>query len=563
MKSCKMKKHHYIIFVVLVAFGLASCKKDFLEVKKIPADMPISLLYKQFDYIQGIVWNAYSHLPDGFDWVDMEAATDDAYHTNVNNRSHTFNYGVWDQFNNPDNVWANYFDGIRQANLYLEHKDEVDLSPQSAAIKNRDSTNYKRAVWNVRFMEGECYFLKAFFYFELVKRYGAVPIIDKALDYNDASTWKDLPRNSVNECFRYIVSLCDKAAVIIPDSVRTSSATSFYESGRATNGAIKALKARAILYAASPLYTEAGSYTWVDAAAAARDVIAMNAYSLDAFYTNLSSATNWSSPETIYHKKYGNTNGFEKNNFPIVFENSNGNSVTPSQNFVDEFEVKTGSTAAPFDWNNPAHAANPYANRDPRLAATVTYNGSLFKSTTIQTYFGGNSGQPKLNASKTGYYLLKHANSTVDLVNNTNTTHQWLYFRYAEVLLNYAEAMLKAYGAHADPLGYGLTAVQAINKIRARSTMPNLTDLTADAIIHERRVELGFEGHRWWDIRRWQKGSVFANPVRSISITLNGSNFVYTPVKLEDRVYDQTRMNWYPIPQSEISKTGWSQNTGW
>ena len=93
--------------------------------------------------------------------------------------------------------------------------------------------------------------------------------------------------------------------------------------------------------------------------------------------------------------------------------------------------------------------------------------------------------------------------------------------------------------------------------------MPNLTDLNADAIVHERRVELGFEGHRWWDIRRWKKGSVFANPVRSISITLNGSNFVYTPVKLEDRVYNQTRMNWYPIPQSEITKTGWEQNTGW
>jgi hypothetical protein len=187
----------------------------------------------------------------------------------------------------------------------------------------------------------------------------------------------------------------------------------------------------------------------------------------------------------------------------------------------------------------------------------------LFKSTTIQTYFGGNSGQPKLNASKTGYYLTKYVNSTVDLINNTNAAHQWLYFRYAEILLNYAEAMYNAYGANADPLGYGMTAVQAINKVRTRSTMTNLTDLNADAIVHERRVELGFEGHRWWDIRRWKKGSVFANPVRSISITLNGSNFVYTPVKLEDRVYNQTRMNWYPIPQSEITKTGWEQNTGW
>ena len=93
--------------------------------------------------------------------------------------------------------------------------------------------------------------------------------------------------------------------------------------------------------------------------------------------------------------------------------------------------------------------------------------------------------------------------------------------------------------------------------------MPALTTVTPDAIVHERRIELGFEGHRWWDVRRWKRGSVFSNPVRSISITLNGSNFVYTPVKLEDRVYDPSRMNWYPIPQSEITKTGWEQNAGW
>lgn len=560
-----MKKVHYIIIVtVFTAFSLASCRKDFLDVKNIPADMPIELMYKKYDYIQGIVWNAYSYMPDGFSWIDMEAATDDAYHTNVNNRSHTFNYGVWNQFNNPDGVWSNMFNGIYQANLYLKHKDEVDLSSIVNSIVNNDSTAYKRAVSNLKFMVGECYFLKAFFYFELVKRYGAVPIIDQPLDYNQPSTWQGLQRNSVDECFKYIVSLCDKAAVIVPDSVRTSSATSWYESGRATYGTIKALKARALLYAASPLFKDAGSsFTWAAAAAAAREVIAMNVFSLDASYANLFSATNTTSTETIFFKRYGAQNGLERNNFPIVFEGSNGNSVTPSQNFVDEFEVKNGTTSASFDWSNTAHAANPYSNRDPRMAATVVFNGTSFKSTTIQTYFGGNSGQPKLNATKTGYYLSKYVNQGVDLINNTTTNHQWLYFRYAEVLLNYAEAMYNAYGATGDPLNYGMTALQAINNVRARSTMPALTDVSADAIIHERRVELGFEGHRWWDVRRWKKSSVLANPVRSISITLNGANFVYTPTKLEDRVFDQSRMNWYPIPQTEISKTGWGQNTGW
>lgn len=560
-----MKRNHFIILlIVFAASGLASCKKDFLDVKKIPADMPIDLMYKRYDYIQGIVWNAYSFMPDAFAWVDMEAATDDAYHTNVNNRSHSFNYGVWNQFNNPDGTWSGNFNGIYQANLFLKHKGEVDLSSISNGIVNNDSVAYKRAVNNLKFMEGECYFLKAFLYLELVKRYGGVPIIDQPLDYNQPSTWQGLQRNTVDECFKYIASLCDKAAVIIPDSVRTSSATSWYESGRATYGAIKALKARALLYAASPLFKDAGStFNWADAAAAAREVIAMNVFNLDASYTNVFGTTNVTSVEAIYFKRYGNQNGFERNNFPIVFEGSNGNSVTPSQNFVDEFEVKAGAISLPFDWANAAHAANPYSNRDPRLAASVVHNGASYKSTTIQTYYGGNSGQPKLNATKTGYYLSKYVNPTVDLLNNTTTTHQWLYFRYAEVLLNYAEAMYNAYGAAGDPLGYGMTALQAINRVRTRATMPVLTTLSPGAIVHERRVELGFEGHRWWDIRRWKQGSVFANPVRSVSITLNGSNFVYTPAKLEDRVYDQSKMNWYPIPQAEITKTGWQQNAGW
>ncbi|MCU7549809.1 RagB/SusD family nutrient uptake outer membrane protein [Chitinophagaceae bacterium LB-8] len=563
-----MKKYYYIIIIVLATFSFVSCKKDFLDVKNIPADMPIDMMYKTYDYAQDVVWRAYSFLPDGFASMDMEAATDDAYHTNVNNRSHTFNYGVWNQFNNPDGgAWSNCFDGIYQANLHLKHRGEIDLSYLSNGIVNNDSTNYKKAVLNVKFMEGECYFLKAFFYFELVKRYGGVPIIDQAVDYNNPDTWKSLPRNSVNDCFKYIVSLCDKAAVIIPDSVRTS--LTWYESGRATYGAIKALKARALLYAASPLFKEAGSaFTWEDAAAAANDVIKMNVYSLptaNTSYTDIFGATNAATTEAIFFRRFGDQNGFEFNNFPIMFEKSNGNSITPSQNFVDEFEVKSGSTAVPFDWSNPTHAANPYSNRDPRLAATVVYNGASFSSNTIQTYVGGNSGQPKLNATKTGYYLSKYVNPSVSLTNNTKTKHQWLYFRYGGLLLDYAEAMFNAYGANSDPKGYGMTALQALNKVRTRAgvAMPALTNLSQEAIMHERRVELGFEGHRLWDVRRWKKAATyFKAPLNRMEITFDGSKFTYAVKKLEDRVYEE-KMNWYPIPQNEIVKTGWAQNTGW
>lgn len=558
------------ILIFLLVTSIVACKKDFLDVKKDTADVPVEALYTNYNYVQQVMWNAYSYLPDGFASLDMEAATDFAEHTNVNNRSQDFNFGIWSQYNNPDGVWSNYFDGIRQANLYLKNKGRADLSYIRDKITSTDSTEYFRAKDNIRFMEGEAYFLKAFFYFELVKRYGGVPILEEPLDYNNPETWKGIKRNSLDECIKYIVALCDKASAIIPANL---SAYSWYLSGRATYGGIKALKARVLLYAASPLYKAAGSsFSWADAAQAAKDVIALNAYALDGSYNNLFRELNSSSTEAIYIRRMGSQNWLEYANFPIMFEKSNGNSVTPSQNYVDEFEVliKNGSTvigSEPFSWSNPAHAANPYANRDPRLASTVVYNNASFSGSTIQTYIGGNSGLPKQNASKTGYYLSKWVNPTVNLVNGTTTTHTWIYFRYAEILLNYAEAMFNAYGPDGDPQGYGKTALQAINEVRNRNgvKMPLLTSsqLTQGAIEHERNVELGFEGHRFWDVRRWDKGTTyFKAPLNRMEITFDGTTYTYNVKKLEDRVYE-SKMNWYPIPQSEIIKTGWTQNAGW
>jgi hypothetical protein len=563
-----MKK---LCFIIIAGILLCSCKKDFLNVKNVDADVPVESLYTNYNYVQQVVWNAYSYLPDGFDKLDMEAATDNAESTNVTARSQDFNYGIWNQYNNPDGVWASNFDGIRQANLYLKNKGKVDISYIRDKITSTDSTTYFSARDNVKFMEGEALFLKAFFYFELIKRYGGVPIFEEPLDYSDPATWKNVQRASLNDCIRYIVTLCDKAATIIPANLSTYT---WYEAGRVTLGAIKALKSRTLLYGASPLYKEKGStVTWVEAAQAARDVIALNVYSLDASYANLFGASNTTSKEAIFYRRYGSQNGLEYNNFPIAFEGSNGNSITPSQNLVDDFEVlvKNGSGtvtgSVPFDWNNPTHAANPYLNRDPRLAATVIYNGATFKSTVIQTYTGGNSGLPKQNATKTGYYLLKWVNPSVDLINNTKTVHSWLYFRYAETLLNYAEAMFNAYGADGDPLGYGLTALGAINMVRNRTgiKMPLLTSaqLNQSAIEHERNVELSFEGHRFWDVRRWKRGTaLFSVPLKRIEITNNNGTYTYAVKKLEDRVYDE-KMNWYPIPQNEIAKTAWAQNAGW
>lgn len=555
--------------MLFVGCLLYSCKDDYLNVKNIQADIPVEKLYTDYTYVQQVVWNTYSYLPDGFANLDMEAATDNAENTDVSDKSQSFNYGIWNQYNNPDDVWAHNFEGIRQANLYLKNKDKVDISYIRDRITSTDSTAYFNARDNVKYMEGEVLFLKAFFYFELVKRYGGVPILEEPLDLNNESSWKNVKRNTLDECLRYISGLCDKAAAIIPAN---ASSLGWYESGRVTLGAIKALKSRTLLYGASPLYKENGStVTWAEAAAAANDVINLGSYSLDGNYSNLFGADNTLSGELIFYRRYGGQNYIEYNNFPIAFEGSNGKSVTPSQNFVDDFEVlkKDGSGnitgSEPFSWSNPSHAANPYLNRDPRFAATVVYNGASFKSTQIETFTGGNSGLPKQNATKTGYYLSKWVNQSVDLVNGTTANHNWIYFRYAEILLNYAEAMYNAYGAEANGPGYSLTALQALNMVRQRAGVPPLiaSQLNQQSIEHERNVELSFENHRFWDVRRWKKGSVYLKAqVNRVEITRTGSTYNYAVKKLEDRVFDE-KMNWYPIPQSEVTKTGWTQNPGW
>ena len=561
-------KKHFVILLAIVA-SITSCKKEYLNVNDVNAFVTPDQLYTNYNYVQQAVWNIYSYLPDGFAHLDYEAITDNAAATNVTDVSKVFNNGTWNQYNNPDDSWTRDFNGIRQANLYLKNKDKVDITYIKYRITTSDSSSWYNAQNNVKFMQGEVLFLKAFFYFDLVKRYAGVPIINDTLDYNNSATWKNIPRSSVDECVHYIALLCDSAAAIIPSNLAPYS---WYQLGRVTYGAIKALKARTLLYGASPLFKSAGATsTWADAASALHDVIALNAYSLDANYSNLFGANNASSQELIFSRRYGNTNSVEKDNFPIIFQNSDGNSITPTQNFVDAFEVlledNSGNIVGsrPFDWTNNTDAANPYLNRDPRMAATVVYNESTFSSSVIETFTGGNSGLPKSNATKTGYYLSKWVNQTVDLVANSSTAHTWTYFRYGEILLDYAEAMYNAYGATADPQGYGMTALDAVNKVRQRVKMPVLTPAQLDqqSLEHERNVELGFEDQRLWDVRRWNEGpQSFNAPVYRVDIEQSGTSYTYTVKALENRKFD-SKMGWYPIPQDEITKTGWKQNPGW
>ena len=235
---------------------------------------------------------------------------------------------------------------------------------------------------------------------------------------------------------------------------------------------------------------------------------------------------------------------------------------------MDAYENADGT---PFDWNSLTPGDDPYAGRDPRLQYSIVVNDSQWNGRTMQCYDGGADGSGVTQATTTGYYLKKFLTDGLDLEKNQTSVHSWILFRYAEILLNYAEAMNEAYGPDTDPFGDGKTARWAVTDVRGRVGMPPVTasDETEmrNRIKHERRVELAFEDHRFWDVRRWGKAdaeSALGVPVKGVSITKTETGFTYATKIVGTRTF-QEKMMLYPIPQSEILRSAGKikQNPGW
>jgi hypothetical protein len=215
----------------------------------------------------------------------------------------------------------------------------------------------------------------------------------------------------------------------------------------------------------------------------------------------------------------------------------------------------------PFDWDNAAHKAAPYANRDPRFNASVLHNGSDYRGRQIETFLpsgkDSKDGQDNWNASKTGYYLKKFLNDALPIQNPWDVagTQPWIYLRYAEVLLNYAEAQNEVAGPDAS-------VYDAINLIRQRADMPDLPagldkNGMRDAIRRERQVELAFEEHRFYDVRRWMIAMDTENePAYGVSITKSGNTLTYQKVVALDGRKFEEKHYWLPIPRAEIQSSG-------
>lgn len=561
--NTKFFRYVFVSMAVGSAFTLCSCN-DFLD-REEDSFIDKTATFDSYNRTKQYLTYAYSLLPEGLNRFSggalLGAATDDACFAIESSNIQQFNNGSWNALNNPDNVWDRYFAGIAKCCTLLENSNHVNLDISRLDPAKR--VEYENNLKDIRMWRAEAHFLRAYFNFELLKRYGPIPIIKSTLDIN--KDYSDTPRPTMKEVVEFIANDCDMAA----DSLELTPWRNMNDAfGRATKGAALALKSRLLLYAASPLYVDFGDIDeankpsdatlWKAAADAAKAVIDLNQYALAPAYDDLFK-NDFQNKEYIFVRRYPSNSDFEKSNFPISYGGKGG--TNPSQNLIDDYEMLDGTA---FDWSDPVKAAHPFENRDERLLATVLMNGVLFKGKRIATYPGGADAMPNPNATKTGYYLRKFLNENVNIQTGGGSDgHVVPLFRLAEIYLNYAEALNEYDPTNPDIAVY-------LNKIRERVSLPDVpSGLTQEQmrtlIHHERRVELAFEEHRFWDVRRWKvASSTLGAPVKGVKITQDDAgNFTYSPVQVEQRVF-QPKMYWYPIPQSEVLKLHhWEQNKGW
>ena len=561
--NTKFFRYVFVSMAVGSAFTLCSCN-DFLD-REEDSFIDKTATFDSYNRTKQYLTYAYSLLPEGLNRFSgdalLGAATDDACFAIESSNIQQFNNGSWNALSNPDNVWDRYFAGIAKCCTLLENSNHINLDISRLDPAKR--VEYENNLKDIRMWRAEAHFLRAYFNFELLKRYGPIPIIKSTLDIN--KDYSDTPRPTMKEVVEFIANDCDMAA----DSVELTPWRNMNDAfGRATKGAALALKSRLLLYAASPLYVDFGDIDeankpsdatlWKAAADAAKAVIDLNQYALAPAYDDLFK-NDFQNKEYIFVRRYPSNSDFEKSNFPVSYGGKGG--TNPSQNLIDDYEMLDGTA---FDWSDPVKAAHPFENRDERLLATVLMNGVLFKGKRIATYPGGADAMPNPNATKTGYYLRKFLNENVNIQTGGGSDgHVVPLFRLAEIYLNYAEALNEYDPTNPDIAVY-------LNKIRERVSLPDVpSGLTQEQmrtlIHHERRVELAFEEHRFWDVRRWKvASSTLGAPVKGVKITQDDAgNFTYSPVQVEQRVF-QPKMYWYPIPQSEVLKLHhWEQNKGW
>ena len=579
-------KNVFIFLLVLLPgiLGTASCNKDFLELKPLN-EISSADVFGNEDLAKTYINGIYLNFTKNFQKM-MKAVYCDEAHRRDNNSVFNFNrclitadgIPAWGLEN-----WASLYKNIRACNVFLDEIGEAKFDKDK--------------------LVGEVRFLRAYLYFCLTRLYGGAPIISKSYQLTDDMK---APRDSYASVIKFIVDECDAAAAVLPLIQKG------VDNGRATKGAAMALKARTLLYAASDLYNtnvfpgyakpELIGYTdgnrsdrWKAARDAAKAVIDMNFYSLykenpspgdnivqnyiDIFIKKQTEEDIWVRFETP------NTTGGDQNlammNGPNGYD-AEGNNA-PSGNLVDAFEMKDGTK---FSWNNPTHAALPYTDREPRFYANILYEGAKWqtrpsfsidldpigivhvgyyetwdaaanKMVIVPGIDSRNSPFNPFNSGQTLYLDRKMVDESVLPTYDPGKWQAvtWRYFRYAEILLNYAEACIE--------LGEDAEARKYINMVRNRAGLPDVTE-SGSALKaryrNERRIELMYEDHRFFDVRRWVIGPEGYSTFYKANVTyklLPDKTTAEVPTVFHEVLEERAWINkayFFPILRDELNK---------
>ena len=594
LKNNRMKKQIiYILAIILASIGF-SCSDDLLD--KNPLDkFSEAAVWDDLNLVETYVNNQYKVLPKlgWYEWIrayQLSCFTDEATHKYGYHS--VFDY--WSGVMSPSittgiDVWRYHYEFIKGCNVFLANIDEVPTnSDLETAKKNR--------------MKGEVFALRAWSYMDLAARYGGVVLVTEPFSLEDDFTRQ---RGSFDETVAQVVADVDAAANLLPVSYSDDK-----DWGRITKGAALAIKSRMLLYAASPLFNQSGDISkWQAAASASKAVIDLNQYSLEpdfkqVFLTNKNNeiiisrgndAINMDGYFEYFEIVEGLGGGTDGNGYGAGWSTTMVN-----QDLVDAFEWNDGTT---FDWNNPVDAADPYGmgengqvdntgnplkKRDPRFYASVTFDGTYWinnaevefwvteenNNYTLSsqdpsfkidnTIYGNNSlGNPirKQDCPDMSYIYRKSMDPLYNIEEEQYPrSTPWIIIRYAEILLNYAEASFEA--------GDEPAALTYLNKVRERVSMPPVSasgDELRQKIRHERRIELCFETNRFYDARRWKIAHTeFNKPIKGMRVVKdkNSNTKVYNVFEYEQRNWPE-QYYLQPIPQYELDKADLEQNPGY
>jgi starch-binding outer membrane protein, SusD/RagB family len=595
-----MKNRNKISLIALFAlFLIAQTSCDDMFEPAIENHKDNSDLYNMPAWAAGLLGHAYISNPVG-SWSFNDVATDDAVSNNPNNGYRLMATGSWSASNNPMDRWQYLRASWQYLNQFIDIADGVNWAADPLVAEMfRDR------------LKGDAYGMRALYMYHLLLHHAGpgtngqllgIPIVDAP---EDLQSNFNLPRNTFQECIDFLYADVDSAIKLLPDDYgeieNNSLVPAKYSAKGVTAGQYtrvfgdnaknrmsariaRAVRAQAALLAASPAYSDGSNISWEDAAnmmavvlsdlgsnpIAEMDPLGNQWYVNNAAIRDMTAGFN--PKEMLWRGNKESNVGLEQENYPPTLYGSGR--INPTQNLVDAFPMLNGYPITdPASNYNPA---NPYADRDPRLALYIIRNGSTAgpSATVITTAVDGadnNALNRVATSTRTGYYMRKLLNQTVN-ANPSSQTPGYRYkpfIRYTEIFLGYAEAANEAWGPTGEG-AHGYSAYDVIKAIRERAGIAvNVNDPYLDSVIgdkdkmrelihNERRLELCFEGIRFWDLRRWKKD--ITETARGMSIS--GGTYTVLP-QVESRSY-QSHMYYGPIPYGEVTKfSNLIQNQGW